>query len=72
MRLELEPRAASDNSSPYIMALVAGTPDGTLRPGARQPSSISQGPDVNEEVLKALETYKKKDNSKGERHVRIM
>ena len=54
------------------MALVAGTPDGTLRPGARQPSSISQGPDVNEEVLKALETYKKKDNSKGERHVRIM
>ncbi|KJA22531.1 hypothetical protein HYPSUDRAFT_40917 [Hypholoma sublateritium FD-334 SS-4] len=47
------------------MALVSGTPDGTLRPGVRQPSSISQGnTDPNEEVLKALDTYKKKDNSK--------
>lgn len=55
------------------MALVAGTPDGTLRPGVRQPSSISQGnADPNEEVLKALDTYKKKDNSKGEPHARRM
>ncbi|KAF8965382.1 APG12-domain-containing protein [Flammula alnicola] len=49
------------------MAQVASSHDLTPRQGARNPSSSVQNnerSDLSEEVLKALETYKKKDSSK--------
>jgi hypothetical protein len=50
------------------MAQVAGSPDINSRQGGKTPSSLIQNnekSDVSEDVLKALETYKKKDTSKG-------
>jgi hypothetical protein len=52
------------------MAQAAGTTDSAIRQGSSALNSLvnqNDGqPQLNEEVLKALETYKKKDSSKGQ------
>lgn len=55
-------------SSHIIMAQAPGTPDGTMRQSARHTSSMinnNERIEINDEALRALETYKKKDGSKG-------